>query len=479
MPATASSPEASPRLRRELAVFSRVLGSGAWVFIVLLFATLLGVAPASAHWLAFGTGSTTASVATLLPPTNVSVPAISNSSVGVSWTAPTGSVVPTGYYVTRITGSAAVAACGSSPAALVAATSCTDTSVPEGTHKYQVTAVYRSWSAASAPSGNVTVASLQGLFFTSQPSSVLVAGTAIPAFTVQARTLGILPNLLGGAPVTISIGSNPGGGTLAGPTVTVETDVWGNATFTGLSIDKAGSGYTLIASSPSYAGAVSNSFTVMPAPATKLVVTSGATLAGPASSAALLGPVTLERQDSYGNPVTTGTTSVTLSSTAATTGTFAATANGTRITGVTIPAGSATSSFFYGDTAAGTPTITVATPGLTAPQPIKVTISAAPAGKLSFDPIPTVVPKNPSNMPPVKVRILDAFGNLTDSTALVTLQSNCSIKHTGSGPITATAYAGIATFPDLQIAGNASGCILTASSGTLAGAQSNEFNTGT
>lgn len=473
MPATTSSPEASPRLRRELVFFSRVLSSGAWIAIVVLLAPLLGIAPASAHWLASGTGSTTASAATLLPPTSVSVPVSSNSSVGVSWIAPSGSVVPTGYYVTRITGPAAVAACGSSPAALVAATSCTDTSVPEGTHTYQVTAVYRSWSAISAPSGSVTVASLQGLFFTSQPSSSLVAGTTIPAFTVQARSLGIVPNLLGGTLVTISIRSNPGGGTLSGPTMTVRTDVWGNATFTGLSIDKAGSGYTLIASSAGYAGTVSNSFTVTPAAASKLVLTSGATLAGPASSAALLGPVTLERQDSYGNPVTTGTTSVTLSTTAATTGTFAATANSTRITGVTIPAGSASSSFFYGDTAAGTPTITVAAPALTAPQPIRVTISAGPAGKLSFDPMPAVVPKNPGYMPSVAVRVLDAHGNLTDSTAPVTvLSTTCTLK----GTLTVTAVAGVAAFSDLQIAGKDSGCQLTATSGSLASTTSNSFN---
>jgi hypothetical protein len=285
-----------------------------------------------------------------------------------------------------------------------------------------------------------------------------------------------VPNLLGGAPVTISIGSNPGGRTLSGLTGTVKTDVWGNATFTGLSIDKAGSGYTLVASSPGYAGAVSDSFTVMPAAATKLVLTSGAALAGPASSAALLGPVTLERQDSYGNPVTTGTTPVTLSTTAATTGTFAAIANGTRITGVTIPAGSATSSFFYGDTAAGTPTITVATPGLTAPQPIKVTISAAPAGKLQFDAIPNVV-KNANIVPPVTVRILDAFGNLTDSNLQVTVQAkpslhgNCSIK----GALSGTASTGVISFPDLQVAGKTTGCILTATSGTLS-ADSNAFN---
>jgi hypothetical protein len=411
------------------------------------------------------------SVATLLPPTNVSVPAISNSSVGVSWTAPSGSVVPTGYYITRITGSAAVAACGSSPAALVAATSCTDTSVPEGTHKYQVTAVYRSWTAASISSGNVQVASpLSALSITSQPSVSVAAGSASISFSVQAHTLLGIP--LAGVPITISLGSNPGGGTLSGTVTGSTAGLAGTVTFSGLSIDKAGSGYTLIASSPGYAGAVSNSFTVMPAPATKLVVTSGATLAGPASSAALLGPVTLERQDSYGNPVTTGTTSVTLSTTSMTTGLFSTTPSGTKITTVTIPEGSASASFFYGDSRAGTATLTAVATGLTAPQPVTATISAATAGKLQFSAIPAVVVKNANITPAVAVSIQDAFGNPVASTAQVTLTSTCSIK----GTLTVTAAAGTATFPDLQIAGKATGCVLTATSGTLATATSSSFN---
>src|SRR5205823_14192302 len=37
------------------------------------------------------------------------------------------------------------------------ATSCTDPAVPDGTYRYVVTAVYRSWTAASAPSAPVTV----------------------------------------------------------------------------------------------------------------------------------------------------------------------------------------------------------------------------------------------------------------------------------------------------------------------------------
>ncbi|NUS34958.1 MAG: hypothetical protein HOQ04_00580, partial [Pseudarthrobacter sp.] len=71
MPAT-SSPETRPGLRRELVVLKGAIRSGAAAAVVLLLAVLLGAAPAAAYWAAFGKGGATASVATLLPPTNIS-----------------------------------------------------------------------------------------------------------------------------------------------------------------------------------------------------------------------------------------------------------------------------------------------------------------------------------------------------------------------------------------------------------------------
>ena len=55
--------------------------------------------------------------------------------------------------------------------------------------------------------------------------------------------------------VTVAIGTNPGGGTLGG-TLTVAA-VNGVATFSNLSINKAGTGYTLTATDGSLSGATS------------------------------------------------------------------------------------------------------------------------------------------------------------------------------------------------------------------------------
>lgn len=469
MPVATSSTGACPRLRAEL-VASRWFLRSAVAAIVALSAFLLNITPASAYWRASGTGSSTASAATLLPPTNVTVPAGSNSNVAVSWTPSPGVVVPTGYYVTRITGDAALPACGSSPAAPITASTCTDTSVPEGMHKYLVTAVYLSWTAVSVVSGTVAVSSIRDLAFSSQPSGTVQAGSPIGSFTVQLRTIFGYELWEAGVPVTISIGANPGGGTLYG-TATATTGGSGAATFSGLMVDKAGAGYTLVASSAGYAGADSSSFTVIPAAADRLVVTGGNFLSGPASASALLGPVTVERQDAYGNAVTAGATAGSLSSSSTATGIFAATSDGPRINTVTIPEGSASASFFYGDTKAGTATITLDAPGLAAPAPLTATITAAAPHGLLFAAIGPDVQKNRPITPAVTVHVLDAFGNQTDALAQVTLTSNCIIKGTR-----AEASPGIVSFPDLEIAGKASGCTLTATSGTLAPATSNPFN---
>ena len=83
--------------------------------------------------------------------------------------------------------------------------------------------------------------------------------------------------------VSLVIGTNPGGGTLTGGSaVTVSAGV---ATFSGLSIDQIGAGYTLTASStPSYTTATSTAFTITPGLANHLAFVQGPTNAVAGSS---------------------------------------------------------------------------------------------------------------------------------------------------------------------------------------------------
>src|SRR5439155_3941519 len=74
--------------------------------------------------------------------------------------------------------------------------------------------------------------------------------------------------------ITVALGANPSGGTLAGTTSV--NAVSGVATFSTLSINNAGTGYTLVASASGLTGATSTSFNITappPPPATNLAFT--------------------------------------------------------------------------------------------------------------------------------------------------------------------------------------------------------------
>ncbi len=98
------------------------------------------------------------------------------------------------------------------------------------------------------------------LAFSVQPTSITAGGSITPAVQV------VVQDALGATvttathSVTVAIGTNPAGGALAG-TVTVAA-VSGRATFSNLSIDKAGTGYTLTATATGLSGATSAAFNV-------------------------------------------------------------------------------------------------------------------------------------------------------------------------------------------------------------------------
>jgi subtilisin-like proprotein convertase family protein len=109
------------------------------------------------------------------------------------------------------------------------------------------------------------------LSFITQPTTTLAGAAINPTTGVQVRLLDANDNPVNdsGVPVTIAIGTNPSDGALSG-TLTVNT-VNGVATFTGLSIDIWGNGYTLAATSPSLTQGVSATFNVAPAPGQNLI----------------------------------------------------------------------------------------------------------------------------------------------------------------------------------------------------------------
>src|SRR3989449_404447 len=107
--------------------------------------------------------------------------------------------------------------------------------------------------------------------------------------------------------ITVAIGTNPASGTLSGTTTVAA--VSGVATFSDLSIDKAGTGYTVTASATGLTGATSSAFNISAGAAAKLVFTVQPSNA--VAGAAITPAVQVAVQDAQGNTVATATTSIT------------------------------------------------------------------------------------------------------------------------------------------------------------------------
>src|SRR5207302_467517 len=98
--------------------------------------------------------------------------------------------------------------------------------------------------------------------------------------------------------------------------------------------------------------------TVNPGTASKLVFTSSA-LSFAATSSPTGGPITIQSQDSFGNPSNPSTAeTIALSSSSPDSPKFSLTSGGGTIPSVSISSSANSVSFFYGDTKAGTPTVT-------------------------------------------------------------------------------------------------------------------------
>jgi hypothetical protein len=172
----------------------------------------------------------------------------------------------------------------SDPQAALPTTDYTFTAADAGVHTFSVTlktagtqSITATDTAAGSITGSqsgitVTPAAADHLAFTQQPGDTVAGQSINPA--VKVAVADRFGNVLTGDntdTVTVAIGTNPGGGTLSGTlTATVSGGV---ATFADLSVDKAGSGYTLAASSSGLTGATSNGFAINPAAADHLVFT--------------------------------------------------------------------------------------------------------------------------------------------------------------------------------------------------------------
>jgi outer membrane protein assembly factor BamB len=276
--------------------------------------------------------------------------------------------------------------------------------------------------------------------------------------------------------VSLAIGTNPSGGTLTGGAAV--TVVSGVATFSGVSINNPGTGYTLSASStPSYTGVTSAAFNITGVgPATKLALLQGPsnTAAGVAMSPALRVAV----EDASGN-VETGDNATKVSLAIGTN------PSGGTLTGgaaVTVVSGVATfSGVSINNPGTGYTLSASSTPSYTGVTSAAFNITGVgPATKLALLQGPSTTAAGAVMAPAVRVAVEDASGNVEtgDNATQVSLAIGTNPSGgtlTGGAAVTVT--SGVATFPALSINNTGTGYTLTASSTpSYTGATSAAFN---
>ena len=347
----------------------------------------------------------------------------------------------------------------------------TDLSINRTGSGYTLTATASGASPATSAPFDIKPGAASQLVFVIGPTGSTTAGTVIsPPITVAAQdALGnTVPSFVGS--IAMAIGTNPGSGTLQGtPSIPASAGV---ATFSNLDIDKAGVGYTLVASATGVTNATSGTFDISAGSATKLVFTVDpvATVAG----VSIAPSVAVSAQDALGNtdPTYVGSIAVVITG-----GSGKAGAHLTGTVPKTASAGVATFTDLKIDSAGTNYTLTASATSLTDGVSGTFNINAGAATQLLFGVQPTNAAAGAPIAPNVTVIAKDGQGNVDPNfTASVTLAA--AVNPGGSTPAGATvsALAGVATFPSLSLNKVGTGYKLQASSGALTSLQSAAFN---
>jgi hypothetical protein len=297
----------------------------------------------------------------------------------------------------------------------------------------------------------VTVGAPQQLAVSSSspPPSSVTAGSGF-MFAVTAEDAGGNPTTSYNGMVTLSLANNPGGATLGG-TLTAQA-VNGVATFTNVTLDKAGMGYTLRATGTGLSGvATTGPITIVAGTATHLVLTPpppGVVAAGATFS------LTVSAEDANGNVDSTYSGSVTLhlNNPAGVNATLGGTLNLSASGGVATFSGltlnKAASGYTIGVTSpnpSGTGNFAITTPA--------INVNPAPATQLVVTSQPAPNPVTAGSAFGLTVTAEDANGNVDPNfhgAISLTIQNNTT-GATLSGTATVTPSAGVATFSNLSL----------------------------
>jgi autotransporter-associated beta strand protein len=324
---------------------------------------------------------------------------------------------------------------------------------------YTLTASDGSLTSATSNSFTVTPAAAAKVVYGAGPSNVTAGVANSPSIVVDVEDQFGNVVTSDSSNVTLAVASGPGSPT---GTLTVAASS-GVATFSAVILDTAG-GYTLTASDVGLTSATSNSFTVTPAAAAKVVYGVGPSnvTAGVANSPS----ITVSVEDQFGNIVTSDSSNVTLS---------VAGGPGPLTGTVTVAASSgvATLSNVILDTA-GSYTLTASDGSLTSATSNSFTVTPAAASKVVYGVQPSDVTAGVANSPSITVAVEDQFGNIVTSDASNVTLAVASGPGSLSGTVTVAASGGVATLSNV-ILDTAGDYTLTASDGSLTSATSSSF----
>ncbi len=290
--------------------------------------------------------------------------------------------------------------------------------------------------------GSIGVVTLNAdyLVVTRPAPATLIAGTPFGLAVEAEDSSGNLDSSFNGT-VTVALASNPGNATLGGTLTATASN--GVATFSGLTLTTAATGYTLQISATGVDSAATNAITVTPAAASKLVIETQPSATATAGQAFATQPV-VEEVDPYGNVETGDNSTVITAELSSGIGPIQGTTTATVSGGVAAFTDLA-------DNTAETLTLKFLGGGFTSASSSSVVISPAAASKLVVvtEPPQTAIAGQAFTTQPV-VYEEDQYGNLEtgDSSTVVTASLDGGFGPL-QGTVTATVSGGVARFAGL------------------------------
>ena len=180
--------------------------------------------------------------------------------------------------------------------------------------------------------------------------------------------------------------------------------------------------------------------------------------------------MTAELADQFGNPTTAGNGGVPVTfSTSSATGAFATTSgatNGAPTLAASIPQGASTVTTYYGDTTAGSPTLTATAGSLADPSVSEqAMVTAGAATQLVVDQAPSAAAVGTAMTPAPSARLQDAFGNPVPSAGVaVDVATSGSFDPSSVTEVDSDA-SGVAAFSDLVFSAAGSDTLTFSSTG--------------